>query len=92
VAKELRSTISESRQIVLELLFADLDLACTFLDTAGLSSLPDTRKRNISNALKAYHEISAKSAKIEMPDVIRAEIDAKLNELRTRLAQSGASV
>jgi hypothetical protein len=42
--------------------------------------------------LKAYHEIFAKTANMEMPDLARSEIDAKLDELKKGLARFGATV
>ena len=89
MVKDLRSNLRESRQVLVDLLFTDLDLPQTFLDTARASSSPETQKRNVLNALKAYHEVSAKAEQVAMTEIARTELEARIKTLRNRLAKFG---
>jgi hypothetical protein len=91
-AKELQQNISESRQIIVDLLFTDLDLALTFLETARVSDCPETKERNVANALKAYRESSAKALKVNVLPSTRQDLQRMLNTVAERLLEFGAKV
>jgi len=92
MANDLQSSISDYQQILIELLFTDLDLAFTFLDTARVSSWPETQRRNVEHAVKAHKEVSAKALQFEMPDSARKELDAGLRSLKERISRFGVKL
>ena len=69
-----------------ELLFTDLDLAFTFLETARISRSAETQERNVRHATKAYWDVFAKALEIEMPDRTREQLQARLRDLEAQIA------
>ena len=90
--QQLPATLRESHFIVLDLLFTDLDLAFTMLETARISEEAETKKRAIENAVEAYNYVVFKSARIEISPQDRDRLEARLCDLATHLAALGHPV
>ena len=85
-----RDIFEQSKQTIVDLLFTDLDVAFTFLDTALISSNPETKSRNIGNAAAAWHTVSDKLNTFEIPPDVRNALLNRLTQLRNRLGELGA--
>lgn len=92
VARRVKKNPDESRKISTDLLFTDLDIAFTFLQTARSSKVARTKQRNVANALKAYSYISAKAPELDMPISARDDLDKMLLRLKQELELAGASL
>jgi hypothetical protein len=90
LADELQQNISEYLDTVIDLLFTDIGLAFTFLETARISSNPERQKRCVAHAAKAYNHISARAMRCEMPAKTREELNARLRDLKQQLVEFGA--
>lgn len=86
VANGFPKSIADSRQISVDLLLTDIDVAFTFLRTAEISEIPETKSRNVQHATKAYIDISRQLAIMDLTLNAREELDRKLEDLRERLA------
>jgi hypothetical protein len=77
----------------IDLIFADLDLAFTFADSAATSENPNTRDRNRAHASKAYFQIRDKFLPLSNPNASeRAQIERRLGELRLSLERLGEKI
>ena len=76
-------------QSVVDFLFADLDLAMTFMDVAAASHIEETIRRNHNNARKAYDAVVHLLEKLTPAVWQWQEINAKLAVLKTRLQAVG---
>lgn len=88
----LAQNIEDAQRVIVDLLFTDLGLAFTFLETARVTSVPETRQRNVANAVKAYRDISEKGATLQLSSSTRQHLAAQLAELSQQLAARGESV
>lgn len=92
MARDLKQNISDRRDIVIQLLFTDLDLAWTFLETARVSNRPERKSRNVANAVSAYNQISTKVADLNIPAATREELNAGLLALEQRISEFGVDI
>jgi len=68
-----------------DLLFADIDLAMTFLKIAETTQPGESAQRNYANACRAYGDVVAKLQAVTLSDEEQALFDEKLSLLRSRL-------
>jgi hypothetical protein len=92
VAPDFQENVSNIRNTTLDLLFTDVELAFTFLETAEASACAETQKRNVANALEAHRTVSAKLRTLAMSDAVRTELKSRLQDLAQALAKRGISV
>ncbi len=66
-------------------LFADCDLAMTFLDVADTTAITETAQRNRQNARKTFSTILRAIPKLVLSAAERQSIEKKLSAVMTRL-------
>jgi hypothetical protein len=74
------------------LLLTDAEVALTFLDMAEVTSFPESRSRQIGEALTAFRSITKLSPRFVFTREQRRSLDEKLSVLRTRLLDAGVAV
>jgi hypothetical protein len=93
VPRDLDQPIRNGDESAIRFLFADLDLAFTFLETARVSEdHPETKQRNVANAVKAYHSVSHIATMVYMSPDTHQYLQARLNALAGRLLDFGQTV
>lgn len=81
-----------SQKNILALLSTDLNVALTFAQIAGdPHSNPETRRRNILNAKKAYDSTVEWLRKLNTTPEEHPQISRKLNRLRSKLQLLGVT-
>ena len=85
--KRFLETIRQTRDILVKLLFTDLEVAFTLLQTARASSSPETQRRNIANAREACDAIKSSADRMEVTEADRQELNSRLVELVRQLDQ-----
>jgi len=80
---------SDSKQIGVEFLLTDLDVAMTFMDIAEVSRCEETIRRNQANARKACASVINLLEKLSPDERQRQVIEAKLALLKARLGEIG---
>ena len=84
--------IEDRNRIAAELLLTDADLAVNFIAIADTSLDPDTTKRNIANARKAYDDICGRRGSVDMSPQNAKTLQQKLDKVREGLRFFGQSV
>lgn len=90
--QSLLETLDKSTRVIVDLLFTDLKIAFTFLETALASRIEDTQKRNVANALKAYRTVSEKVSTMQLPAAVHEALTGRLQELANRLRLFGVDI
>ena len=69
----------------ISLLFADLNLGLTFLKTAQITSVPETKRRCENHAAKAYRSVVQRASKLYMPSKTREALNKRLLLVESQL-------
>lgn len=89
MTQSTRQIMKQLNRVAVEFLIADLTVALTFLDVAETTGSEETRKRNHQNALAAHGVVSRLMPRVSPSAAERPTLEARLAELRGRLATLG---
>jgi len=87
-----REVLNQSNRVAVQFLLADLRTAFTFLDTAEVTSLEETRIRNQAHARRVYETILRFLRKVAPLPEEATELKAGIAELKKRLEEVGYSL
>jgi hypothetical protein len=79
----------QSNRTEADFLQIELDTAFTFLQTAEITRLEETRLRNYNNARTAYETVVRLCARVTLPLEERSMFETRLADLRSRLQELG---
>jgi hypothetical protein len=91
--KSQQQLLEDMNQNVVEFLMADLDSALAFAQRAsGLNIDPETRRRNLINARKAYDTVTRLREKIRLDSEQQSDFDEKRTNVKNALEQLGERI
>lgn len=90
MSQSINETIRQSEKIRLDLIKTELDVAFTFAQVAFQSGdSPEKRRRNTSNARKAYDTLLKLAAQAAQDETAAQKLRHDLNALRQQLISLG---